>query len=66
MPVAPQGWPEVSHEAISEARLADDVRTREGVQRKLKVLSASENLWMRQAANLAGKRECYSWGIKIG
>jgi hypothetical protein len=66
LPVAPQGWPEVSHEDISEARLASAVRTREGVQRNLKALLLSQNLWVRQAAKLAEKREDYSFGIKIG
>lgn len=66
LPKPPSGWPEISHEEVSEAHTAGDVRGREGVQRKLKILSASTNLWVRQAANLAGKREDYTWGIKIG
>jgi len=65
LPVAPTGWPDVSHEDISEARLAGDVRTREGVQRQLKALLLSQNLWLRQAAKLANKREDYAFGFKI-
>jgi len=65
LPVPPTGWPEISHEELAEARTAGEVRSRESVQRRLKTLLASENLWVRQAANLARKSEDYSWGIRI-
>ena len=51
--------PEYAHEEMSEARLADDVRSREGVKIELRRLMQSENTWVKSAANLAAKVEYY-------
>lgn len=59
------GMPPVAHEDIIEARLAGEVRRGEAVQKRLKDLSVSQNLWVRQAAKLTDNPESYSWGIKL-
>lgn len=51
--------PEYTHEEMREARLADDVRLREGVKVGLRRFTQSENIWVRSAANLATKVEYY-------
>lgn len=51
--------PEYAPEEMSEARLADDVRSREGVKIELRRLMQSENMWVKSAANLAAKVEYY-------
>ena len=51
--------PEYTHEEMSEARLADDVRSREGVKVAIRRLMQSENTWVRNAAELAAKVEYY-------
>lgn len=57
--------PEYQREDMSEARLADDVRGRERVKTALNTLRLSENLWVRQAAELAARTEYYSAGFRI-
>jgi hypothetical protein len=47
-------------EDMSEARLAEDVRSREGVQATLSRLVQSDNVWVRRAAELAVKVEYYN------
>ena len=47
------------NEEMGEARLADDVRSREGVKVAIRRLMQSENTWVRNAAELAAKVEYY-------
>lgn len=51
--------PDYTHEEMREARLADDVRLREDVKVGLRRFAQSENVWVRNAANLATKVDYY-------
>lgn len=51
--------PEYSHEEMSEAQLADELRSSESVKVALEKLLKSKNPWVRRAAELALKAEYY-------
>ena len=49
--------PEYAHEKHSEARVADEARSREGVRAALDKLTRSENPWVKGAAEMAAKAD---------
>ncbi len=55
--------PDYKHEEMSEARLADEVRSLDGVKARLGELVRSENAWVRGAAESAAEVEYYGGGI---
>jgi hypothetical protein len=51
--------PDYSHEEMSEAKLADELRSSAGVKVAFEKLLKSKNAWVRRAAELALKAEYY-------